>query len=25
MRQQFTPQTGSPLDLVLKEMSRECR
>ena len=25
MRQQFAPQTGSPLDLVLKEMSRECK
>jgi hypothetical protein len=25
MRQQFAPQIGSPLDLVLKEMSRECR
>jgi hypothetical protein len=25
IRQQFAPQTGSPLDLVLKEMSRECK
>lgn len=25
MRQQFAPKTGSPLDLVLKEMSRECK
>ena len=25
MRQQFAPQTGSPLDLVLKEMTRECK
>jgi hypothetical protein len=25
MRQQFAPQTGSPIDLVLKEMTRECK
>ena len=25
MRQQFAPQTGSPLDLVLKEMTRACK
>jgi len=25
MRQQFAPQAGSPLDIVLKEMSRECK
>ena len=25
MRQQFAPQTGSPLDLALKEMSLECK